>query len=871
MTAVAAAPLLGAPIDGDDLPLHFYRIPILNDLWRSGIFYSRWIPDLIFGYGSPLFNFYPPLSAYLLTLLYWIMSANAPAAVAVFTLLTLALSSSGMYLASCKLYGKWGGILAAVAYTWSPFLLLQPYIRGSLSNGLALALFPWAVWSLFTLLERQNWRWVAITAVTIGAIFLSHAASSVLFIVPFVIFSLAAAALHSTERGHNAKLAGAAVVLGLALSAFFWLPAFGEIETTRYALEAGKVDYQDAFARVWQWPGKTFKGMSGAPIPKSAGLIQQAGGILTLIATAVTLWRANFNLRKNSTAALTFLCCVFGLGGIFLATSQSDWVWQIVTPLQGLQFPWRLLDLSVFWLSFGMGWAGFWLNRRFSSKTNTLAAFVLLSIMLANSAAVLSPPRTHLLPKRPSLTDVSSVQDQIGIYGLTAWGEYSASTVTRWPEPAHYDNKPLTPLADKLITPWPSLDILESTPWSIRLQTAVDEPRQLLLAVHDFPGWRLELDGQPLAYTTDAFGRITLPIPAGDHRVTFTFTATPIRQIGNVLSLLALTAFGFLLVQSQRPAAKSSPTTPVTEGPLKWSALGLLFLLGVKLIVLDYVNTPLVGQPTDQGLPGIPRPEHDDFGEVALIGAEQPHQGEIILYWRADQTPAEPYQVVLTLRDGRGVPVTQIVNPNPGFSVMSNWEAGQLVRDVYSLDVTELPAPTAVDIFVSLRRPAGDLLLLESQEDHTAVGPIGQVKIPPPDLVVEETATRLNANFNDQILLKGTTLPAAVEQPLLTFDLVWESQAAVPIDYTVFVHLLTLDGELVEQSDSQPLDGRYPTSAWEPGETIIETRQFVLDVPPGRYLLQVGMYELETGNRLPVSGDNAFGDRVIIGQISVSP
>ena len=83
------------------------------------------------------------------------------------------------------------------------------------------------------------------------------------------------------------------------------------------------------------------------------------------------------------------------------------------------------------------------------------------------------------------------------------------------------------------------------------------------------------------------------------------------------------------------------------------------------------------------------------------------------------------------------------------------------------------------------------------------------------------------------------------------------------MDYTVFVHLLRADGEFVAAFDAKPLGGLYPTSVWEPGELIADARELALDVPPGDYLLQSGLYELESGARLPVTGAATAGDGVI--------
>jgi hypothetical protein len=103
-------------------------------------------------------------------------------------------------------------------------------------------------------------------------------------------------------------------------------------------------------------------------------------------------------------------------------------------------------------------------------------------------------------------------------------------------------------------------------------------------------------------------------------------------------------------------------------------------------------------------------------------------------------------------------------------------------------------------------------------------------------------------------------------------SLIWRSLAPVAEDYTVFIHLLHPDGAFVTAYDGQPRDGLYPTSFWSPGEVIVDERSPLLAVPPGEYLLEVGLYRLATGERLPVSGAIAsLSDRIIIKEIRVIP
>jgi hypothetical protein len=96
------------------------------------------------------------------------------------------------------------------------------------------------------------------------------------------------------------------------------------------------------------------------------------------------------------------------------------------------------------------------------------------------------------------------------------------------------------------------------------------------------------------------------------------------------------------------------------------------------------------------------------------------------------------------------------------------------------------------------------------------------------------------------------------QQPdALTLTLYWRCEARLAADYTTFVHVLDRQtGKVVAQLDRPPANGAYPSSLWEPGEVIRDTLQVPISpqLPPGEYDVVVGLYELATGQRLPVEG-----------------
>jgi len=89
--------------------------------------------------------------------------------------------------------------------------------------------------------------------------------------------------------------------------------------------------------------------------------------------------------------------------------------------------------------------------------------------------------------------------------------------------------------------------------------------------------------------------------------------------------------------------------------------------------------------------------------------------------------------------------------------------------------------------------------------------------------------------------------------------------------YTVFVHLLDKNGMIGGQWDSVPSGGLLPTNSWLEGEVITDEYEVPIraGAPPGQYVIEIGMYDRYTGERLQVldaNGKPVEGDRILLGQ-----
>ena len=80
----------------------------------------------------------------------------------------------------------------------------------------------------------------------------------------------------------------------------------------------------------------------------------------------------------------------------------------------------------------------------------------------------------------------------------------------------------------------------------------------------------------------------------------------------------------------------------------------------------------------------------------------------------------------------------------------------------------------------------------------------------------------------------------------------WQPDGRPAGDYTVFVHLIDAEGEILSQHDSRPQNGRFQTNWWRPGDIIADTHplDFSEDIREQAHALRLGLYPTGGGPRL---------------------
>lgn len=131
-------------------------------------------------------------------------------------------------------------------------------------------------------------------------------------------------------------------------------------------------------------------------------------------------------------------------------------------------------------------------------------------------------------------------------------------------------------------------------------------------------------------------------------------------------------------------------------------------------------------------------------------------------------------------------------------------------------------------------------------------------------------AHAIAVNFEDRVEMIGYDMPAEVRRPgKLKMRLYFHVKSRVPANYKLFMHFDQPGHRF--HGDHTPLDGKYPTQYWLPGDYIIDEYEIdlpLLTTPGGTYTPYVGFWL--GSKRLKVkSGPADKSDRVRLGTLQV--
>ena len=510
----------------DDLQV--FRLLEMDKCIKDGQIPCRWVPDAGFGYGYPLFNYYPPFPYYLGEIFH-LVGLGVGFFDTVKILYALSLLSSGvfMYLLAKEFFGKTAGFISAVLYLFAPYHALDLYVRGALNEFFALAIIPLVFWSVAKFIREEKFWQIILTAVSFGLLFLSHNIMTMIF---SPILAVWAGLLFLFKEKKDIKIflkLGLAALWGLGLAAFFFLPVLLEKQYAHTeTMFIGYFNYLAHFADLKQMFLSTYWGFGGSTWGPGDEMSFQIGYFHWLLAFASFIFAAVTFKKNKLLSSMVFLGFIFGMGAAFLAHSKSSFIWEKVNFLAYLQFPWRLVGVTTFGFSLAGGFLVYLVEK---TRIKSFLIFFLAAFIIAINFSYFQPGKwfPNVTEREKFSGPLWDLQVTGGIFDyLPIYAKYPPAGPPSGPYELTDGKAEITSLS-------------KGTNW-ISFRAKTENGAKIRLSQYDFPGWTVKIDGKKIVHThEDELGRINFVLPAGDHAVSAKLEDTLVRKTANLISLFS--------------------------------------------------------------------------------------------------------------------------------------------------------------------------------------------------------------------------------------------------------------------------------------------------------------------------------------------
>ncbi|MGD0523416.1 MAG: 6-pyruvoyl-tetrahydropterin synthase-related protein [Candidatus Microgenomates bacterium] len=493
----------------------------------------RWVPDMGYGYGFPLFNYYPPLP-YLVGEIFRIVGVNFNNTVKLTFALGIVASGFTMFFLAGEFFDSWGALLSAVFYVWAPYRAVDVYVRGAQNESWSWIWFPLILLFSYRLIKSKKTTHLILFALTLAALLLSHNIMLMIFapvLAVWIIFWL----LRFKAFSIIPKLFVSGL-LSLCLSAFFTLPAVFEQKYVHInSLVSDYFQYWAHYATLNQLFISRFWGDGPSVFGPNDGMAFPVGHFHWILGLIISIWLLVKIIRKKKFITVDYIAVfgvLVGLMGAFMSHERSTFIWKAIPILAFVQFPWRFLSLSVLGLSLAAGYL-LEITKKFRILIFAVVSLGLIIFNWNYFKPVHSGPITDAAKFSG---EAWRIQQQAGIR------DYLPITAVMDP------NQARSVLAEVFSGNAKISNSKSGTNWASITTLSTPGESIIRFNIFNYPVWRAFIDGKETHIFMDKseqWGRIYITVPAGSHVVSLKLYNTPLRTITNIISLLSLAGIVF--------------------------------------------------------------------------------------------------------------------------------------------------------------------------------------------------------------------------------------------------------------------------------------------------------------------------------------
>jgi len=514
------------------------------------VFPVRWVTNLGYGYGYPIFNFYGPLPYYIGGVL---TNSGFGALVATKIMFGIGILFSGvtMFYLSRKYFGVGAGIVSSVAYMYFPYHAVNIYVRGAVGEFFAYAALPLVFLGLFKLFDLKKSKlfsgknYFAMLPVSLGVFLVATSHNLSIFMLLLLIIPFTAVSLILSENRRNfLLLLIVSIIVGMFLSSFYIIPAFLEMSYTNVSSQVGGganfVDHyvcpSQLWSGVWSFGGSVEGCVDGLSF--KLGKVHILLAVLGLIPLVISLYRKKFEKHDK----LAIVCFVMIICSVLLLLSTSNFIWQSIPFMKYIQYPWRFLNFIGLFTSVIGGYFVFKINQNIGQKGIILVVSIVILLIITNYK-LFSPqiyigfPEEFYTSKNHINFETSRISDEYMPSGFQT--------------PKSFQELP--PSRVELLKTTGNIGILSEKTGYLKASYQALSDGVIHVNTAYFPGWSAYVNNTKLAIIPTSKG-MNVSIPSGSGVFTMKLFQTPLEIVSNALSVLAFLGLliGIIKISSRR-------------------------------------------------------------------------------------------------------------------------------------------------------------------------------------------------------------------------------------------------------------------------------------------------------------------------------
>lgn len=518
---IAAIPIISPLTKEGYFPTHdgqwaVVRLTEMHRELKDGQFPPRWSDYLNHGFGYPLFLFTYPFPYYLGELIH-LAGFSFVDSIKVVFLLSVLVSAIGMFFLGKKIDGNFAGFVSSVLYMYAPFRLVNLYVRGSIGESLSFAIFPLLFLATLNLITNPDRLRLVAVSILVAVLITTHNAVSLLFLPFWLAFIFVAIKMYAEDlKLYTIKYFLPAILLGLGIASYFWLPALLE---KQYILLSTipLADKSEHFIKPLEFLYS----------PWSYGLKPsfQLGWVhIIIFIIDIILLLILKGIEGQKLKYIGFFTIGAVAVSLLMTNEISNLLWKLPL-LSSIDFPWRMMTPLAFFMSL----ASVYIVEKRLTKVLALILLIFAFFLVQNFAK----PAAYFEKEDQYYStndDTTTSMDEL----MPIWVK---------DKPTNKPDQKIVQLNGNV-----AFENIQYDSKSIKARGYASGPSIIGINTIYFPGWILKVNDTPIIPDySNSKGIMTFSLPPGNFNIETRFESTPLRKLADAISLLSIIVCVFVI------------------------------------------------------------------------------------------------------------------------------------------------------------------------------------------------------------------------------------------------------------------------------------------------------------------------------------